>query len=163
MSNSLWPHGPEHARPSCLPLPPGVGSIHVRWIMSINFVLCRPLLLLPSHQGLFQGDFSSLQMAKVLEPQLQDLSFQWALRLDFLQNGWVCSLCGPGDSQESPPAPQFKSINSSAISFLYSPALTPIHHYWKKHSFEYAARWCLCFLRCCQDLSSLSSQEAGVF
>ena len=29
-----------------------------------------------------------------------------------------------GDSQESSPTPQFKSINSSVLSFLYSPTLT---------------------------------------
>ena len=32
--------------------------------------------------------------------------------------------CSPRDSQESSPTPQFKSINSSELSFLYSPALT---------------------------------------
>ena len=31
------------------------------------------------------------------------------------------------DSQESSPTPQFKSISSFAISFLYSPTLTSIH------------------------------------
>ena len=31
---------------------------------------------LSQHQGLFQGVFSSHEMAKVLEPQFQDLSFQ---------------------------------------------------------------------------------------
>ena len=36
------------------------------------------------------------------------------------------------DSQESSPIPQFKSINSSVLSFLYSPTLTSIHDYWKK-------------------------------
>ena len=33
------------------------------------------------------------------------------------------------------PAPQFKSINSSALS-LYGPTLTSIHDYWKNHSFD---------------------------
>ena len=33
--------------------------------------------------------------------------------------------------QESSPTPQFKSINSLALSFLYSPTLTSIHDYWK--------------------------------
>ena len=37
---------------------------------------------------------------------------------------------------ESSPAPQFKSINSSVLSFLYSPALTTMHDYWKNHSFD---------------------------
>ena len=35
------------------------------------------------------------------------------------------------DSQESSLTPQFKIINSSALSFLYSPTLTSIHDYWK--------------------------------
>ena len=34
--------------------------------------------------------------------------------------------CSPRDSQESSPTPQFKSINSSVLSFLYGPALTSI-------------------------------------
>ena len=42
-----------------------------------------------------------------------------------------------GDSQESSPTPPFKSINSSTLSFLYSPTLTSIHNYWKNHSFDY--------------------------
>ena len=46
--------------------------------------------------------------------------------------GW--SPCSPRDSQESSPIPQFKSINSSALSFLYSPTLTSIHDHWKNHS-----------------------------
>ena len=37
---------------------------------------------------------------------------------------------------ESSPTPQFKSINSSALSFLYSPTLTFIRDYWKNHSFD---------------------------
>ena len=33
--------------------------------------------------------------------------------------------------------PQFKSINSSLLSFLHSPTLTSIHDYWKNQSFDY--------------------------
>ena len=39
--------------------------------------------------------------------------------------------CGPRDSQESAPTPQFKSINSLALSILYGPTLTSIYDYWK--------------------------------
>ena len=35
------------------------------------------------------------------------------------------------------PAPQFKSINSSVLSFLYSPTLTSMHDYWKNHTLDY--------------------------
>ena len=38
--------------------------------------------------------------------------------------------------EESSPTPQFKSINSLVLSFLYSPNLTSIHDYWKNHSFD---------------------------
>ena len=40
-------------------------------------------------------------------------------------------------TQESSLTPQFKSINSSVLSLLYSPVLTSIHDYWKDHSLDY--------------------------
>ena len=40
-------------------------------------------------------------------------------------------------TQESSPAPQFKSINSSVLSILHGSSLTPEHDYWKNHSFDY--------------------------
>ena len=51
-----------------------------------------------------------------------------------LLNGLVGSPWSPRDSQESSPTPQFKSINSSALSFLHSPTLTSIHDHRKNHS-----------------------------
>jgi len=45
------------------------------------------------------------------------------------------------DSQESSPAPQFESINSSALSLLYGPTLTSVHDYWKNYSFDYTDLW----------------------
>ena len=50
--------------------------------------------------------------------------------------GWISLLDLLVDSRESSPTPQFKSINSSALSFLSSPAVTSIHDYWKNHSFD---------------------------
>ena len=35
------------------------------------------------------------------------------------------------------PTQQFKSINSSVFSLLYSPTLTSVHDYWKNYSFDY--------------------------
>ena len=43
----------------------------------------------------------------------------------------VVSPYSPRDSQGSSPTPQFKSISSLALSFLYSSTLTSIHDYWK--------------------------------
>ena len=83
----------------------------------IPFSLC---LNLSQNQGLFQWVSSSHQVAKGLEFQLQQQSFQWTPRTDFLEDGLVGSPCGPRDSQESSPTPRFKSINSSALILLYS-------------------------------------------
>ena len=60
---------------------PELGQIHVgRFNDTVlpSHPLSSPslALTLSQHQGLFQGVFSSHEMAKVLEPQLQDLSFQ---------------------------------------------------------------------------------------
>ena len=63
-------------------------------------------------------------MAKVLEFQFQHQSFQWLFRSDFLLDGVVGSPCSPRESKQFSPTPQFKSINSSVLSFLYSPTLT---------------------------------------
>ena len=79
-----------------------------------------PAFNLPQHQDRFQWISSLHQLSKVLELQLQHQSFQWTARTDQLQNGLVGSPSSPRDSQESSPTPQFKSINSLVLSFLYS-------------------------------------------
>ena len=93
-----------------------------------------PAFNLSQHQGLFQWVSSLHQVAKVLEFQHQ--SFQWIFRADFLYDGLVGYPCSPRDSQEYFPTPQFKSINTSALSFLYSLTLTSIDDYWENHNFD---------------------------
>ena len=120
---------------------PEFTKTHVHWVgdaIQPPHSLSSPFpsaLDLSQHQGLFQLLRSSHQGAKVLEFQLQHQSLQWIFRADLLQNGLIGSPCSPRDSQESSPTPQFKSINSLALSFIYSPTLTSIHDYWKNHSF----------------------------
>ena len=88
------------------------------------------------HQGLFQWVNSSHEVAKVLEFQPQRHSLQRNPRADLLQNGLVGSPCSPRYSQESSPTPQFKSINSSVLSFLHSPTHRSIHDHWKNRSLD---------------------------
>ena len=111
---------------------------HVHWV-SDAIQPSHPLLFLSSPafnlsqpRCLFKWVSSSHQVAKVVEFQLQHQSFQWIFRTDFLQDGLVGYPCSPRYSQESSPAPQFKSISSSVLSFLYTPNLASIHAYWKK-------------------------------
>ena len=141
VSNSLQPHKPQHARPPCPSPTPGVHPNPCplsRWCHPTISSSVAPFSSsnLSQHQGLFKWVNSSHQVAKVLEFQLQHQSFQWAPRADLLQNGLVGSPCSPRDSQEFFPTPQFKSINSSVLSFLYSPTLTSIHDHWKNHSLD---------------------------
>ena len=115
--------------------------ISIESVMPSNyFILFRPLLLLPSifpSIRIFSNELAfCIKIAKVLELQLQHQSFKWIFSIDFLQDWLVWSSHSPTNSQESSPTPQFKSINSSVLSFLYTPTLTSIHDYWKKHSFD---------------------------
>ena len=52
--------------------------------------------------------------------------------------GWI-SLQSKGLSKSSP-TPQFKSINSLALSFLNHPTLTSIHDCWKNHSLDFVGK-----------------------
>ena len=112
---------------------------HVHWVgdsiqPSHPLSSPSPALSLSQCQDFFQWVNFSHEVAKVLEFQFQHQSFQWTPRTGFPYDGLVGSPCSPRDSQESSPTPQFKSINSSALSFLDSPTLTSIHDYWKNQS-----------------------------
>ena len=95
-----------------------------------------PTFNLSQHQGLFKLVSSLHQVAKLLEFHVQHQYFQGTFRTDFLYDELFESPLSPRNSQESSPTPQFKSINSSALSFLYSPTLTSIHDHWKIHSLD---------------------------
>ena len=143
MSSSLRPHGLRHTR---LPYPSLSPRVCSNSCLLVNYAIQQshplsspfpPTFNLSQHQGLFQWVSSSHHVTKVLELQRQHQSFQWIFRVDFLSDWLVLSPCCLRDSQESFPAPQFKSINSLVPSLLYGPTLTSIHDYWKNHSFNY--------------------------
>ena len=104
--------------------PPELAQTHVRRVgdaIQPSHPLSSPSPLtfnLFQHQGLFQWVGSSHEVAKALELQLQHQPFRWIFRTDFLYSWLVWSPRSPGDSQESSPTPQFKSIQSSVLSFL---------------------------------------------
>ena len=134
--DSFRPHGLQQVRFFCPSPSPKVCSNSCplsRWCYTtfpssaIPFSSC---LSLSQHQGLFWWVGSSHQVAKALDLQLEHQSFQWIfiLRVDFLQDWLVWSLCSPRDSHESSPTPQFKSIKSLAFRLLYSPTLNS--HTW---------------------------------
>ena len=102
-------------------------------------ILCHLLLLLPSI-------FPSIRVF----PNQSALHIRWPTYWSFsfsinasnehsglisFRMGWFDLLAVQG-TQESSPTPQFKSIHSLVLSFLYSPTLTSIHDRWKNHSFD---------------------------
>ena len=117
-----------------------LAETHVHWVSNGIQPSCplSPIhpcaFYLSQHQGLFQWVSSSQKVTKVLE--LQHQSYQWIFRIDFLYDWLLWSPCSPRDSQASS-TPQFKSINSLALSLLYGPTLISIHDYWKNHRFDY--------------------------
>ena len=133
VSDSLWPTELLHARLFCHYLFDLLKLMSIESVMPSNhLILCWPLLLLPSvvpsirvfsnEQSLPRGGWSIGALASVLPMNIQ---------------GWfplgltgLISLLSK-DSQESSPAPQFKSINSLVFSLLYDPTLTSIHYYRK--------------------------------
>ena len=106
---------------------------------SSYLILCRPLLFLspipPSIRVFSSESTLPMRWPKYWEFQLHQ-SYQWIPRTDLLYDGLVGSPCSPRDSHESSSTPQFKSINSLALSFLHSPILTSTHDHWKNHSLD---------------------------
>ena len=139
VSDSLQPHESQHARPPC-PSPgvhpdsrplsqwchPAVSS------SVIPFSSCPQSL--PASESFpvsqlfaWSGQSTGLSALASFLPEKS--------RAD-LQNGLVGSPCSPRDSQESSPTPQFKGVNSSALSLLHSPTLTSIHDHRENQSLD---------------------------
>ena len=121
---------------------PELTQTHVHWvgdaIQPAHPLLSPspPALNLTQHQGLFKWVSSLHQVA-------QDWSFSFSISPSNEYSGlisfrmdWLDLLAVQGTLKESSPTPQFKSINSSVLSFPYSLTLTSIHDNWKIHSFD---------------------------
>ena len=118
---------------------PKFTQTHESVMPSSHLILCLPLLLWPSilpnirifsMSQLFASGGQNIGVSvstSVLPMNAQD-------RFPLGWTGWTP--CSPEDSQESSPTPQFESINSSVLGFLYSPTVTSIHDYWKNHSLD---------------------------
>ena len=142
LSDSLRPHEPQHARPPCPSPTPGVhpNPRPLSW-------WCRPTIsssFIPFSSGpqsfpasgsfpMSQHSASGGQSTGVLA----SISILPMNTQDWSPLGWTgrIALQSKGLSRASP-TPQFKTINSYALSFLYSPTLTSIHDHWKNHSLD---------------------------
>ena len=115
---------------------------HVHWVgdaIQQSHPLSSPSPPAPNpsqHQSLFQWVNSSHEVAKLLGVSAL------ASFLPKKSQGWSPSEWTSWISLQSKrlsrvfPKPGFKSINSSALSFLHSPTITSIHDHWKNHSLD---------------------------
>ena len=137
VSNSLWPHEPQHARP---PFPSPTPGVHPnpcplsQWCYQTTSSSVVPFSSCPQSfpvsrsfqmSQLFASGGQSIGVsasASILPMNTQDWSpLGWT--------GWI-SLQFKGLSRVFSNN-TVQSINSSVLSFLYSPTLTSIHDYWK--------------------------------
>ena len=103
---------------------------------SNHLILCHTLLL-PSIFPSIRV-FSNESVLHIKWPKYWSFSFSISPSneysgLIFFRMDWLDLLAVQG-TLKSPPTPQFKSINSLVLSFLYSPTLTSIHDPWKNQS-----------------------------
>ena len=106
---------------------------------SSHLILCRPLLLLPQIPPSIRV-FSKESTLCMKWPKYWSFSFSISPSMDTQDwsplgwTGWI--FLQSKELSESSPTPQFKSISSSALSFLHSPTLTSTHDHWKNHSLD---------------------------
>ena len=102
-------------------------------MISNHLILCHPLLLTSIFLSI--RVFSNESVLHIRWIKYWSFSFSISpsneyLRLISYRIDWFDLLAVQG-TLESPPIPQFKSINSLVLSLLYHPTLTSIHDYWK--------------------------------
>ena len=142
VSESLWPHGLQHARLLCPSPTPRVCTnpcSSSQWYHPTILSFCRPLLSLPS---IFPSIsvFSKESGLLIRWPKYWSFSFSISPSNEYsgltsFRIDWFDLLAVQGTLKSSP-TPQLRSINSLMLSFLYSPTLTSIHDRWKNHSFD---------------------------
>ena len=133
MSNFLWLHGLQHTRLFCSPLSTRICSISCTlnlWYLTISSSVA-PFSFCPQSFPASESFLSSFQFF-TFGGQSTGVSASASVFSMIIQG--LCSIGWTGlISQEFSAAPQFKSISSLALSFLYWQTLTSAHEYRKKN------------------------------
>ena len=141
VSDSFQPQGIQHGRPPCPSPTPGVYSNSCPLSQWCHPTISSSVVPFSSHLQSFPTS-GSFPMSQFFASGGQSIGVSASASVfpmntqDWSPLGWTGWISLQSNSQEPSPTPQFKSISSSALSFLYSPTLTSIHDYWKNHSFD---------------------------
>ena len=142
MSGPLRPHGLQHTRLPCpSPFPevcPSSHPLHQWWhpaISSSDVLISFCPQSFPASR-----DFSNESAVRIRWPKYW--SFGFSISPSSEHSGLISLKIDRFDplavqgTQESSPAPPFKSINSLTLCLLYSPALTAIRDHWEAECFS---------------------------
>ena len=142
VSNCVWlfaTHILQHARLPCLHYLLESAQVTSTELVkpSSHLILCYPLQLLPTIFPSIRV-FSNESALGIRWPKYWSFSISPSNEysgLFFFRIDWFDLLASQG-TLKCCPTPQLESINSSALSHLYCPALTSLYDYWKNHSFN---------------------------
>ena len=142
VSDSLWPHGLQHTRPPCPSPTPGVYPNPCPLSRWCHPTISSSVVPFSSCPQSFQAS-GSFQMSQFFASGGQSIGVSASTSVlpkntqDWSPLGWtgLISLQSKGLSRVFSNT-TVQSINSSALSFLYSPSLTSIHDHWKNHSLD---------------------------
>ena len=128
MSNSLWPHGLQHASLPCPSQSPRVCSNSCPLHQWCHPTISSSIIPFSCPQSFpASGSFAMSQLFASGGQSIQCFASAPVLSMNiqgwFPLDGLVWSPCCPRDSQESSPAPQFKSANYWALSLPHGPTL----------------------------------------
>ena len=138
--SSLWPHGLQHARLPCHhQLQILLKLMSIESVMPSNHLILCHAILLPTSVFPSIRVSSNESALRISWPKYWSFSFSIRPSNEYLglisfRMDWFDLLAVQGTQESS--TPQFKSISSSALSFLYRPTLTSLCDYWENHSFD---------------------------
>ena len=143
--------------------------MYVELVMPSNhLILCHPFFLLPSIFPSIRV-FSNESVLRIRWLKYWSISFNISPSNEYsglisFRMDWLDLLAVQGTQESS--TLQFKSINSSALSLLYSPVLTSIHDCWKNHCltvWTFVGKVMFLLLICYLGLSYIFCKRASVF
>ena len=128
------------ARQASLSITKSWSLLKLKAVMPPNhLILCHPLLFLSSIFPSIRV-FSNELVFRIRWPKYWSFIFSISPSNEYsglisFRMDWL-DVLAVHETLKSSPTPQFKSINSTVLSFLYGAILTTIHDYWKNHSFD---------------------------
>ena len=142
MSDSLWPHGPQHTRPPCPSPTPRAYSNSCPLSQWCHPTISSSVVPFSSHLQSFQ-ESGSFQMSQLFSWGGQSIGVSASTSVrpmntrDLSPLGWTgwISLLSKGLSRV------FSNTTVQKHQFFgaqlpYSPTFTTVHDYWKNHSFD---------------------------